>query len=235
MLEGFLFDINEESLDTVLRRNAESGILFYSISQCRKHLGLSESQVRYAIDTYRLDALFLAGEYRVPYTAILRFADSDWLEASIEYLNAHRITDIEGVYDLNFNGEIGHVVRSLQNQHIPLEAIPLLLSKDKKEEYDDLPGEERNKVDWYYLDELNLPLKALSADYARLLGIRDDWLCWKLGERLERRVRNIDVIEYPELLDLLVDCEMVNFPIPIELDFRKPPVEAHEEHQIYLF
>ena len=235
MLEGLLFDINEESLDTVLGRNAESGILFYSVSQCCRYLGLSESQVRYAIDTYRLDALFLAGEYRVPYTAILRFADSGWLELSVEYLNAHRAVDIEGVYDLNFNGEIGHVVRSLQSQHIPLEAIPLLLSKDKKEEYDDLPGEEKDKIDWYYLEELNLPLKAFSADYAKLLGIRADWLCWKLGERSERRISNSDAVEYPELLDLLVDCEMVNFPIPIELDFRKPPVEASEERQLYLF
>lgn len=235
MLEGLLFDINEESLDTVLRRNAESGILFYSISQCRKYLDLSESQVRYAIDTYRLDALFLAGEYRVPYTAILRFADSDWLKVSVEYLNAHRIIDIEGVYDLNFNGEIGHVVRSLQNQHIPLEAIPLLLSKDRKEEYDDLPGDENDKIDWYYLDELKLPLKAPAIDYARLLGIRSDWLRWKIGERSERRIKDSDVIEYPELLDLLIDCEFVNFPIPIELDFRKPPAESSEDQQLYLF
>ena len=90
MTEGFLFDIGKDSAEAILRRNAEDGRLFYSVSECRKYLDLTDCRVRYAIENYRLDALFLAGEYRIPYTAILRFEDSGWLELSIEYLNAHR-------------------------------------------------------------------------------------------------------------------------------------------------
>ena len=235
MNEDLLFTIDEESLDTVLRRNAEAGILFYSVSQCKKHLGLSECQVRYAIDTYRLDALFLAGEYRIPYTAMLEFADSRWLEDSIEYLNAHRLADIEGVYDLNFNGETGHVVRSLMERNIPLEAIPVLLDKDRKEKYDELPSEEEDKVDWYSLDDLQLPLRALAFEYADLLRTNVEWLCWKLEKYCDHKVRLTDEILYSELLDLLVDCEMVNYPIPVMLDFSKPPVADLKGVQLSLF
>ena len=234
-MEDLLFRIDEEPLDTVLRRNAEDGILFYSVSQCRRYLDISECQVRYAIDTYRLDALFLAGEYRIPYTAILDFAGSGWLAESIEYLNAHKAADIEGVYDLNFNGDTGHVVRSLQSLHKPLEAIPLLLQKDRRFEYDQLPGEEKDTMDWYGLDELDLPMNATVRDYAGILGIKTDWLCWKLGMSCGRKLRAADEVSYPELLDLLIECEMVNYPIPVTLDFSRPPVESDDDEQLYLF
>ena len=82
-MESLLFEMEDDALDATLRRKAEEGILFYSVMQSRKLLGITECQVRYAIDTYRLDALFLAGEYRIPYTALLDFAGSGWLETSI--------------------------------------------------------------------------------------------------------------------------------------------------------
>ena len=234
-MESLLFEMEDDALDATLRRKAEEGILFYSVMQSRKLLGITECQVRYAIDTYRLDALFLAGEYRIPYTALLDFAGSGWLETSIEYLNAHKAVDIEGVYDLNFNGETGHVVRSLMERNIPLEAIPVLLDKDRKEKYDELPSEEEDKVDWYSLDDLQLPLNALAFEYADLLRTNVEWLCWKLEKYCDHNVRPTDEILYSELLDLLVDCEMVNYPIPVMLDFSKPPVSDLKCVQLSLF
>lgn len=231
-MDGFLFEIDNENLGAVLSRNAERGTLFYSVSQCVRYLGLSECQVRYAIETYRLDALFLSGAYRIPYTAILRFSDSGWLELSIEYLNAHKAVDIEGVYDLNFNGEVGHIVRSLESKGMPLEAIPLLLHNRTRKEYDELPGEERNLQDWYGLDELEFPLEASAAEYSRLLRIKPEWLCWKLGRCDDKGYRVSEIIGYPELLDLLIECEMVNFPIPVVLDFSRPPVIEPDDGQL---
>lgn len=163
---NMLFDIEDDALDATLRRKAEEGILFYSVTQTKRLLDISESQVRYVIETYRLDALFLSGEYRIPYTAILDFACSGWLEVSIEYLNAHKAVDIEGVYDLNFNGNTGHIVRSLKSFHRPLEAIPLLLDKNCRYRYDELPGDELCVQDWYGLDELNLPMEETVSAYA---------------------------------------------------------------------
>ena len=234
-MEELLFQIEKDPLDTVLRRNAEDGILFYSVSQCTKYLDLSQSQVRYAIEVYRLDAHFLAGEYRIPYTAILRFQDSGWVETSIDYLNAHKACDIEGVYDLNFNRNTGHIVRSLTEKHIPLEAIPHLLNKAQRWRYDDLPGKEEEVQDWYLLDELELPLKATAKDYAGYLGIKTDWLCWKLGGYCERKIRPQSEVSYPELLDLLIDSEIINYPIPVMLDFSRAPSEDEEKGQLLLF
>lgn len=234
MTEGFLFDIGKDPAEAVLRRNAEDGRLFYSVSECRKYLDLTDCRVRYAIESYRLDALFLAGEYRIPYTAILRFEDSGWLELSIEYLNAHRAIDIDGVYDLNFNGNVGRVVRSLQEKHMPLEIIPHLLEKNRRQEYDKMPGEEEAKEDWYFLDELQLPVRATASEYAGLLGIKPAWLCWDLKGYCGRKVMPSDEVDYPELFDLLVDHEMVNYPIPVQLDYRQAPEIQEEGAQLYL-
>lgn len=234
-MESFLFEMEDDALDATLRRKAEEGILFYSVMQSRKLLGITECQVRYAIDTYRLDALFLAGEYRIPYTAILEFAGSGWLETSIEYLNAHKAVDIEGVYDLNFNGNTGHIVRSLNSLHMPLEAIPLLLEKYRRYCYDDLPGEEPERQDWYALDELDLPMEETVSAYAGILGTKADWLAWKLRDYCGRKCRISDRVSYPELFDLLVDCELVNYPIPVVLDFSRPPAEPDDSSQLTLF
>ena len=235
MEDGYLFEIKEDSLDAILRRNAEDGILFYSVSQCSKLLKISECQVRYAIEMYRLDSLFLAGEYRIPYTAMLRFHGSGWLETSIGYLNAHKDVDIEGVYDLNFKGEIGHVVRSLNEKRIPLEAIPLLLGKDKRVSYDELPGEEAEKSDWYDLDELQLPLRALVMDYAALLATKPEWLCMKLSEIDRKRVCMSDEVSYPEIFDIMIENEYVNYPIPVVLDFFYPSSRKSDDVQPELF
>ena len=206
------------SLDAILRSNAEDGMLFYAVSQCKDLLEISECQVRYAIETYRLDALFLAGEYRIPYTAILRFADSDWLEDSIEYLNAHKRVDLEGVYALNFEGKVGPIVRYLTEMDLPLDMIPQLLGKDTRREYDELPGEEKELEDWYDLDELRMPLKATIAEYSRLLRTKCDWLCQKMSEGRRKAMRGLDMVDYPEVLDILIVHEMVNYPIPIVLE-----------------
>ena len=227
-MESLLFDISEYSLEAVLRSNAEDGLLFYKVSQCKDLLELSEFQVRYAIENYRLDALFLAGEFRIPYTAILRFADSGWLKLSIGYLNAHKDVDLDGVYALNFNGKISPIVRSLKEKGLPLSIIPELLQKDRREEYDDLPGNEENLEDWYDLDELDMPLKGTVGEYSSILRTKPDWLLGELARRRGSRIGRMEEVGYPELLDVLIEHELVNYPIPMELETYTPPRKKTE-------
>ncbi len=93
-----LFNI-KVSLAVVLQRAARNGRLFYTIRQVSKMLAISGFRVYYLVYNYRLDALLIGGEYRVPYTAILDYLSDRCMitRQYFDYLAWTEAREVKGV------------------------------------------------------------------------------------------------------------------------------------------
>lgn len=76
MMQLDLFSTTASSSDSLHRQL--QGKLFYSVTETTLILGISDNQVRYMLAFYRLDALLIGGEYRIPWTALLRWIMSNY-------------------------------------------------------------------------------------------------------------------------------------------------------------
>ncbi|MBO4279656.1 MAG: hypothetical protein J5891_07620 [Spirochaetales bacterium] len=195
MFQPDLFTYSSISTRELLLCRAREGLLFYGIAQVAAMTGKTAFEVRYAIiSTYHLDALRLGGEYRIPYTGILGYLD--YLENKPgNYSETAEIKD----YDPGRIALYMYLAR-LPHGHIPAGNKP----------YDKMPGKaESCPLDWYSLSELPLPFSETVSGWARILGVPADLVRSSIGSTAK-------MIRWPEIYDWLVECEVVNLPIPLE-------------------
>ena len=151
--------------------------------------------MRYAIiSTYHLDALRLGEEYRIPYTGILGYLD--YLENKTgEYV------ELDGSKDCD-PGRMAlyRYLAGLPHGHAPAGSRP----------YDLMAGKtEPDPRDWYSLQDLPLPYSARPSAWAMILGVPTELVTGSVG------FRGCE-IEWPEIYDWLVECEVVNLPGPLD-------------------
>lgn len=178
--------------------NAKDGVLFYSISQVANFVGKTPYSVRFAITTtYHLDALKLGEEYRVPFFAILDYMD---------YLEAQKGPEGEEK-EKDFDPARTALWYFLSRKTVGAKPEGAKLAGSRP--YDLMPGkEEEAPLDWYSLPFLPLPSSASSAKWAQILGVQETLIkevfhtSWK------------DLIQWPEMYDWLISCEVINLPIP---------------------
>ncbi len=191
-----------------LLSNAKDGVLFYSISQVANFVGKTPYSVRFAITTtYHLDALKLGEEYRVPFFAILDYMD--YLEAQKGPEGEEKEKDFDPARTALWY----FLSRRLVWKNPEKEGLEEGKIVEKKptgsRPYDSMPGkEEEAPLDWYSLSCLPLPFSASTAEWAQILGVQETLIkevfhtSWK------------DLIQWPEMYDWLISCEVINFPIP---------------------
>ncbi|AEC02062.1 helix-turn-helix domain-containing protein [Parasphaerochaeta coccoides] len=82
------------SLKALLQQRAREGHIFYKPKDVARLLKVSGFQVYYAITRYRLDAVMVCGEYRIPWFSIVEFLENQpqikrqfW--AFQHYVNSH--------------------------------------------------------------------------------------------------------------------------------------------------
>ncbi len=190
--------------------NAKDGVLFYSISQVANFVGKTPYSVRFAITTtYHLDALKLGEEYRVPFFSILDYMD--YLEEQKGPEGEPKEKDFDPA-----RTALWYFLSRKVTGKKPTGSMP----------YDSMPGkEEEAPLDWYSLQCLPLPFSASPASWAQLLGVQ---------ETLIQEVFNTswnDSIQWPEMYDWLISCEVVNLPIP----FNSPETASLSSGQLSLF
>ena len=195
MVQPDLFTYSSISTRELLLCKAQEGLVFYGIAQVAKMTGKTPFEVRYAIiSTYHLDALRLGEEYRIPYTGILAYLD--YLENKTgEYV------ELDGSKDCD-PGRMAlyRYLSRLPHGHAPAGSRPYDLMEGKTEP---------NPRDWYSLQDLPLPYSARPTIWAMILGVPTELVTSSVGsKRCE--------IEWPEIYDWLVECEVVNLPVPLD-------------------
>lgn len=200
-LQPDLFVSASVSAKEQILANVKEGVLFYSIGQVSNIVGRNPYSVRFAITTtYHLDALKLGEEYRVPFFAILDYMD---------YLEAQKGPEGE---EKEKDFDPARMALWCYLSRKPVGKMPA-----GRKPYDSMPGkEEEAPLDWYSLWCLPLPFSASTAEWAQVLGVK---------ELLIKEVFNTELgafIQWPEMYDWLISCEVINLPIP----FNQPePIE----------
>jgi hypothetical protein len=223
-----LFNIKGLPTSVALQKAACNGRLFYSIRQASHLLGISGFRVYYLVYYYRLDALLIGGEYRIPYTAILDYL-TDQAPITCQYFNYLAWTEAR---------EVKGFFSFLQdNTSLPVlpEGMPVTLALAERMLQRVLPDPMANDstscdpTDWYALSDLGMPLKGSVDDWAHILQSTPTALLAD-GEWNEE-----SIIDYPEMLDWLVEREIVNLPIPYRFITPKNGPELEESGQLELF
>lgn len=173
-------------------------------------LKISGFRVYYLVYYYRLDALVVAGEYRIPFTAI------------IDYLtDRHQIVQQFRDY-LAFVSErtVTGVLPFIADPTAPLPKLPedVSVSAELAEAILNRPWtdlsdggtevSEATLVDWYGLPDLRLPHRASVRTWAELLGVHS----WALSA--DTGWSEAQVVEWPEMYDWMIARQVANLPVP---------------------
>lgn len=226
-MQDELFQIEETPMDRLSQVEAR-GIQFITIAQAAAVLGFTDYEVRYVISLYRLDALLIAGSYRIPVTAMKTFLTTDEQEAYNVFYRAIKAVEIKGVYSLVKDGSLEEVKSSLEALSLPLDRIIDLTEKDTFYNYSEMPGNEDNPIDWYGLDKINWPsAEATISDYAAVLQVHPRHLAAEIGRSAS------DQIDWPEFYDFLIEREVINLPCPFNVE--RPAIPKPENTQLSLF
>lgn len=203
-----LFQTTRVSIAVALQRAASNGRLFYTIRQVANLLGISGFRVYYLVYNYRLDALWVAGEYRIPFTAIIDYLQ-DCAAITRQYFDYLIYTDsrtAKGV--LSF-------VRDPDNQPLPTLPEGMQVTPDmalailgRQWPQKAQGSTEMNPIDWYGLEDLRLPWKAAVSSWAAILEISATALLSDSSWSEE------EIICWPEMYDWMIEREVVNQPIP---------------------
>ena len=206
----------DKDLESKLRTFEANRKYFLTVSQAARCLGFTVTEVRYAISFYRLDALFVAGEYRIATDWIRSFSRLLEEEDCLDFYNVLRYTEITGVHALVFNGEVQPLVASLNATNRPLHDMCELVKKSTPYEYYKMPGDEEDPMDWYDIDRLSfLPVGRASVNtWAQLLNITPARLSEELGIKSS-------TVDYPTMYDYMVEREVINLPCPFNT-LKKP-------------
>lgn len=223
-----LFKSNKAPMATMLQRAASNGRLFYTVRQTAEMLHLSGFRVYYLVYNYRLDALWIAGEYRIPFTAIIDYV-ADRSEISRQFFDYIAYTDnrtLSGV--LPFHNECGpaptHPDGTPAGKHL-MDAI-----RQRQWPERSLSREEADPIDWYCLTDLRAPYEAPVNVWAQFLSVTVEQLVsdsdWSSAEQ---------IVEWPEMYDWMIEREVVNLPVPYRyVTPKKDAVQSRDRAQLLL-
>ncbi len=224
-----LFQTTRVSIAVALQRAASNGRLFYTIRQVANLLGISGFRVYYLVYNYRLDALWVAGEYRIPFTAIIDYLQ-DRAVITRQYFDYLIYTDsrtLKGVFAF---------VQDPDNQPLPTlpEGLPVnpdtamsILGRAWPQKTQG--STEPNPIDWYGLEDLRLPWKATVGDWAGILEISTAALLTDSSWSEE------EIVCWPEMYDWMIEREVVNQPIPYRFVTPKKATAADENQLAFDF
>lgn len=213
-MDDFLFPFDEikPTIDkSLLDMYAKQGYVFLSCPQVQKVLGKTYGQVRYAISNYALDAYIICGEYRITHQAVEDFINGVQEEAEEYYHGIIRSYELSGVYDLNHNGKLATVLKSINQHNYPITVLDGLLDKVKTYRYDVMDAGSTELEDFYDIPSLPIPELIRVDDLARMFQVKSNVLAYDL-KRSES-----DLIEYSEVFDYLVLNEFLNASIPLQI------------------
>lgn len=223
-----LFNI-KISLAVVLQKAARNGRLFYTIRQVSKMLGISGFRVYYLVYNYRLDALLVGGEYRIPYSAILGYL-SDRCMITRQYFDY-----LAWIEEREIKGVLPYITGDSKDLPRLQEGLPVDNGLARKMRTRILPNPallataEDDPVDWYDLADLGLPHRAKLATWASILQTTvsaltgdSDW-------------HEDSMVDYPEMYDWMVDREVVNLPVPYRFVTPKKQDDPDDGCQLTLF
>lgn len=203
-----LFQTSRLSIAVALQRAASNGRLFYTIRQVANLLGVSGFRIYYLVYNYRLDALWVAGEYRIPFTAVIDYLQ-DRAAITRQYFDYLIYTDsktITGVLPF---------LQDPNNQPLPTLPEGMAVTPDTalailgRQWPRKVQGStELNPIDWYGLGDLRLPWMAPIAAWAAILEISTSALVSDSSWSEE------DLICWPDMYDWMIEREVVNQPIP---------------------
>lgn len=223
-----LFNIPKPSIGDVLLSSASRGRSFYTVRQVADLLGISGFRVYYLVYNYRLDALLIGGEYRIPWTAVL-----DWM-ADREEISRQYFDYLAYIEEREIKGRLGFLRNRKGIPTLPmgLPVGPELLSRIRRRELPDpksLTTTEADPLDWYALEDLRLPLSGTAAEWAALFSVSPSAICG------DSNWSEASVIEYPEMLDWMVEREVVNLPVPYRFVTPRKLVDNRHPDQLELF
>ena len=223
-----LFDFGETSAIDRLQVYEKKSVTFLNVAQTAKVLGYTDFEVRYAISCYRLDALVVVGEYRIATPFIRRYLKhKDDLDLRSYYQIAEGQA-LDGIYALVFDGYPQPLLAALKRTGTPIEAIDELMHKTQLKQYDKMPAEEPNPIDWYALADLPSSGQSMTvSSLAAWLRVSAKQLSWDLHIPIDT------LLDWPEIVDLLTEREVVNLPCPYTV---KRPQEPKTDAQLeFLF
>lgn len=223
-----LFDI-KVSLAVVLQRAARNGRLFYTIRQVSKMFGISGFRVYYLVYNYRLDAILVGGEYRIPYTAILGYlSDRSMITRQyFDYLAWTEAREIKGA--LPFILGLSTDLPRLQEGMAIGKGLAHRMRNRVLPDTTSLAAEENDPADWYELADLGLPQRARVATWAGILQTTVGALT------SDSQWHEDSLVEYPEMYDWMVDRQVVNLPVPYRFVTPKKNYDPDENCQLNLF
>ncbi len=217
------------SLAVVLQRAARNGRLFYTIRQVSKMLNISGFRVYYLVYNYRLDALMVGGEYRIPYTAILDYLSDRCMitRQFFDYLAWTEAREIKGV--LPFITGKSTDLPKLQESLLVGKGLARRMRNRILPDPASLATAEDDPVDWYDLADLGLPQHARVATWACILQTSvgaltsdSDW-------------HEDSMVDYAEMYDWMVDREVANLPVPYRFVTPKKTDDPEDNCQLNLF
>ncbi|PKL14774.1 MAG: hypothetical protein CVV52_00280 [Spirochaetae bacterium HGW-Spirochaetae-8] len=216
-----LFNIPRPSIRDVLLSSASRGRLFYSVRQVADLLGISGFRVYYLVYNYRLDALLIGGEYRIPWTAVL-----DWI-ADREEISRQYFDYLAYIEEREVKGNPGFLKSHKGIPTLPI-GLPIgseLLSRIHKRQLPDprsLVTTEADPLDWYALEDLKLPLSGTVGDWASVFSVGPSAITE------DSQWNEASVIEYPEMLDWMIEREVVNLPVPYRFVTPRKVVDSRQ-------
>lgn len=223
-----LFNI-KVSLAVVLQRAARNGRLFYTIRQVSKVLNISGFRVYYLVYNYRLDALLIGGEYRIPYTAILDYLSDRCMitRQYFDYLAWTEAREIKGVLPF-ITGESIDLPRLQEGLPVDKNLARRMLNRILPDP-SSLAIEEDAPVDWYGLVDIGLPHRARVATWAAILQTTVGALT------SDSEWHEDSMVDYPEMYDWMVDREVINLPVPYRFVTPKKTDDFEDNCQLNLF
>lgn len=173
-------------------------------------LKISGFRVYYLVYYYRLDALVVAGEYRIPFTAIIDYLSDrqQIVQQFRDYLAFVSERTVTGV--LPFIADPTAPLPKLpEDVSVPEELAEAILSRSWADLSDGgTEVSEATLVDWYGLPDLRLPHRASVRTWAELLGVHS----WALSA--DTGWSEAQVVEWPEMYDWMIARQVANLPVP---------------------
>lgn len=218
------FNFDPPTLSEMLEAAAEcEGRYFWTMKETARLLKTSTSDVWWLIVHCRLDALLICGEYRIPWTAIVRY-QSEKRRISAQYHCYKHWTFYRRAYCFLELRAGYYVVHLMRRQMIPMEMILHMPRRELPDPqlwtaWDPDAETEEALEDWYDLPELGLPYELTAEGWASLLRVG------RAAGLAETGWFSGDLVDWPTAYDYLVEREVVNLPA----GYRIPALNAKED------